>query len=176
MAKKKNAPKPKSSSLWIPKEATLFDPEEHSLATVAVSIGSFLPYKRNYTNLTPAQLQTLIRDAKRNRWEALDLHTCDLKELPEELWTLTDLHIIELGSVRNQSGGKPNHFSLLPRGIEKLTKLQTLSIWWSQLHSVQHSHPLNLPNLRHLNLTGAKFPVLPEAFAIPSLWDFFGRL
>lgn len=171
MAKKKTAPKSVSiDHLWEPQKAYPFFPNTHSLINIYADIDSFLPYKRKYTNLTPGQLQELIRIARQNHWKALDLTDCGLTELPEELWTLTDLRILYLGSSPlGRSVGSDNCIHQLPRGIEKLKNLQVLSLWWPSLCTVQGSQPLNLPNLRLLELTGSNFSELPEAFSIPSL-------
>ena len=171
MAKKKTAPKSVSiDHLWEPQKAYPFFPNTHSLINIYADIDSFLPYKRKYTNLTPGQLQELIRIARQNHWKALDLTDCGLTELPEELWTLTDLRILYLGSSPlGRSVGSDNCIHQLPRGIEKLKNLQVLSLWWPSLCTVQGSQPLNLPNLRLLELTGSIFSELPEAFSIPSL-------
>ena len=172
MAKKKKAPKPAPSALWEPKEATPFDPNVHFMAEVHLLRGKFLPYKRKYTNLTPDQLQELILVAKHNHWEALDLSSCGLNKLPDELWTLTDLRILYLGaSDFNSSVGTCNRILQLPRGIEKLINLKYLCFWNCGLNSVEGSRPLELPNLQHLLIFSSGFSEIPKAFAIPSLQE-----
>ena len=170
MAKEQYSPHTEKHPLWVPKKAQPYDPNNHPAITVELQLENFLPYKRNYADLTPEQLQILIQDARKNSWEALDLRRCGLRELPEELWNLTNLRTLCLGSTMPVSlGGHSNFIIRIPRNIKKLSNLQTLSLRWCGLNSVEGSRPLNLPNLQQLSLVGSTFLELPEAFAIPSL-------
>ena len=57
-----------------------------------------MPYQRLYDNLTLEQLLELLQDAKRQRWEVLDLSQCGLDSLPDELGELSDLRFINIGN------------------------------------------------------------------------------
>lgn len=67
------------SELW--QEKTSFQHPSEGWKDIAY----FLPYKRLYETLTPEQLRELLRDAKRLRWQTLDLHRCGLETLLPEL-------------------------------------------------------------------------------------------
>ena len=133
---------------------------------------SSYPDKRNYTNLTPNELKQLIRNARENHLATLDLSRSNLRDLPDELWTLSGLQFLNLG---NQSSplddilGSPNYITQIPRAIEGLTALQLLDLSYLKIDTVSGESPLNLPNLNLLNLIDSAFSHLPNAFLIPSL-------
>lgn len=100
MAKKKTKT---SGPLWSPRSHEIFNYSRQSYAHLSVHLEDYLPYMRRYRDLTPAELQALIRDARDNRWTALDLSSCNLRELPDELWTLKELQILALGNRDRKS-------------------------------------------------------------------------
>ena len=152
-------------------------------------IQDYLPYERLYTNLNPAQLRELIQDAKRLRWQALDLWRCKLDILPEELGDLPDLKVIDLSnSFRwdDETEGTKNSFialsaficnlaslqalyfsntqiRVLPAFIGKLTNLQTLYLDGTRISALRDSFS-NLTNLQTLNLDGTPISTLPDSF------------
>lgn len=157
--------------LWVEKIYEPFDGAEYSIAeTCELKKYDFLPYNRKYKNLSNDELQRLIQTARECHWQALDLSNCGLKELPDELWSLTDLRLLYLGnhSFRESKRGNPNTISYLPRAIEQLTKLNVLSLAGLTL-SVEGEGHLLLNHLVHLELFDSHYDVYPEAFVIPSL-------
>lgn len=157
--------------LWTEKEYIKFDDKAFRISETCESVmNDLIPYRREYGNLTPDELQKLIQDARKHRWQALDLTMCGLTELPDELWSLTDLRLLYLGnSIHGQSvKGNENKFLYLPRAIEKLQHLKVLSLFGLTV-SVEGKKPLNLEHLVHLELFRCNYKEYPNAFVIPSL-------
>lgn len=148
-----------------------FNANLHNMGEVFHITESYLPYHRMYTTLSLDELRELIAKARENHWQALDLSCCGLYDLPDELWELTELRLLFLGNTHFSESHSENHFPILPRKIEKLVNLQALSLGYMGNNApvVEYSRPLNLPNLRFLELYDTYYPQLPEAFAIPSL-------
>lgn len=128
-------------------------------ATNDIHLLDCLPYERLYDKLNAEELLQLIKDAKQNRWELLDLSECGLTALPDELWELTDLKGLWLYN---------NNIKILPRNIEKLQNLEFLDISHNPI-TCDSNRPLDLPKLVNLDCYGCYFPQLPKAFQIPSL-------
>ena len=168
MAKKKPTT-PTSSLLWSPKTLKAFDYGRQSAAHLYAHLEDYLPYARRYRDLTPEELQVLIRDARDNHWTALDLSCCNLQELPDELWTLKDLQILALGNRSIKQSGSRNRISTIPRSIEGLTNLRCLILNNLNFLTCPGSDPLNLPNLHILDLRGPSFSHFPKALLLPSL-------
>ena len=120
------------SGLWRKKTSfKRFDEEWRNITEI-------LPYERLYETLTPEQLQELLRDAKRLRWQALDLYRCGLEYLPPELGYLPDLRTLDLGNMRwfdtdKFKNAKANAFSELPHSVGNLVNLQLLSLNHTQI-------------------------------------------
>lgn len=159
--------------LWSPNpDYERFDPQKHDFLTAVLYPDRFLPYIRHYCSLSADQLSSLIYDAQRYHWQALDLSMCGLDSIPDELWELTDLEMLWLGwsnILRDIHVGSSNTFLHLPRKIEQLQHLQFLSLWYKDVH-IDSSEPLNLPNLHDL-IIGAQLTEnsIPRQLLIPSL-------
>ena len=134
-------------------------------------ITEILPYERLYKTLTQEQLQELLWNAKRLRWQALDLHRCGLQTLPPELGNLPDLRILDLGNgcwddTDKFKDATENVFSALPDSVGQLSNLQRLYLSNTQLSALPDSIG-NLANLRTLWLSNMSLTALP---------DFIGNL
>ena len=154
-------------SLWnLKTPISQFDSKSTSFDDVFALAPTFLPYRRLYGKLTQEQLAKLISDAKYYHWEALDLSSCGLVDLPDELWDLIDLRILYLGNEETRFNSEKNYM-FISHKIEKLKNLQVLSL--SGLYGSFDNRPLDLPNLIYLNLLNCSFQQIPNAFLIPSL-------
>ena len=137
---------------------------------------AYIPYKRLYDRLTPEQLLSLINDAKINHWQALDLTSCGLETLPDELWDMPDLQMLYLGNVPKESvkskqspyGKSDNTFSVLPRKIESLSNLRVLSLA-RNIITVEGDSVLKLPALLHLDIYNCGFRQVPQSLLVPTL-------
>jgi Leucine-rich repeat (LRR) protein len=100
----------------------------------------------------------LIEEAKANKATFLDLGNLGLTELPDELFELTDLEMLNVGPRYFYQGqwhssahhDKPNVIKWIPWRIKRLTNLQYLSlfgIYAGDIHGLQ-----GLPQLTHLDL------------------------
>ena len=172
------------SELW--REKASFKRLEEEWRTIA----DILPYERLYETLTQAQLQELLRDAKRLRWQTLDLHKCGLEALSPELGDLADLRILDLGNGRwgdtdkffqsakeNVFSELPDSFgnlsnlqslwlnstpiTTLPNFIENLSKLQALDLRHTQITTFPSF--INLSNLQKLDLRYTQIATLPDS-------------
>ena len=160
------------ASLWEPKKHyRVFAPRRHDIPrTCGRTREEFIPYDRQYGKLSQDELLSLIDDARTHRWQALDLSSCGLQKLPDELWDLPYLRILHLGNffINPELNTSPNRLTVLPRKIEKLQNLQVLSLR-DQPIQVEGPDPLNLPKLVHLELFGTGHDAYPTSFCIPSL-------
>ncbi len=165
--------------LWQPKESyKLFDRKKHHINDTCGRFGLYIPYKRKYTTLNDEQLLQLIRDAKEFKWQALDLTSCGLTTLPNELWNLPDLKMLYLGnnrsgSLRTDEGVhkvEANHSLILSSKIELLTNLQVLSLSSCEIQ-FESEVPFNLPNLIHLDVFDCNFNQVPVQLLIRSIQE-----
>lgn len=152
-----------------------FDPKVHRInETCGSRHDMFIPYKRKYGVLSPEQLQELIQEAKRYRWQALDLSDCGLMHLPDELWELPELRILYLGNNADYIKDlvySPNTFTAIPRKIEQLRNLQVLSL--SRVSLIDSGDAaLKLEQLLHLDIYGCGYCRFPSIFQIPTLEGF----
>lgn len=160
--------------LWTEKARYInFNFQKHHIHMTCGRFLDFIPYERNYKNLTDNQLLSLIQDAKIYKWQALDLTDCGLSKLPNALWDLPDLKMLYLGnntlfSIRSRMRGDENTFSTIPTQIEQLTNLQVLSLRGNPA-TIESSIGLKFPRLYHLELYGCNFLQLPDAYIINSL-------
>ena len=101
-----------------------------------------------------------IGRAKREQWRFLDLGNAGLEELPDELFDLSELESLNLGSYffdvssgewrGNENVGSENALRTLPREIVRLTRLLELHLGSNPLKSAE---PLaQLANLTKLDL------------------------
>ncbi len=164
--------------LWQPRESYRpFDHKKHHINETCGRFGIYIPYKRKYTTLNDGQLLQLIRDAKQFKWQALDLTSCGLTTLPDELWNLPDLKMLYLGN-RSESfrtnerehSVESNHSLILSSKIELLTNLQVLSLSNCEIQ-FESEVPLNLPNLIHLDVFDCNFNQVPEQLLIRSIQE-----
>lgn len=165
------------SKLWTPKEDyVLFDPKQHGISVTCGQIQVFLQYERNYRSLTNEELLDLINEAKENRWQALDLRSCGIKDFPDELWELTELRMLYIGNeLRYSSTGSlisnendNNTFTVIPKKIERLKNLQVLCISGKNAE-FEDDDALDLPRLLHLDIYNCDYVQIPKPLLIPSL-------
>lgn len=162
------------SKLWEEKnnlDYYLFVPEIHYCTTSCKRISWFLPYKRNYETLNEKELLLLIKAAKEHHWQALDLTSCGLNTMPDELWELSDLKILYIGNRYTNLPNyfKDNTFPVIPKKIEQLKNLQVLSLSGKKNTKFDDDKTLDLPNLIHLDITNCGYPQIPKPLLIPSL-------
>ena len=144
---------------------------------------AYLPYHRLYQDLDEEQLRELLSDAKKNRWQALDLQSCGLTSLPEGVWDLPDLKVLYLGNMNQR--GHSNTFSRLPDSMKLLSNLLVLQLSESHITALPEfdgsfsalrclylpSCPIRvlpdsiggLANLQRLDLSGTQISVLPDS-------------
>lgn len=154
--------------LWtINREYVRFDPARHRIGNLFGGNGRrFLPYHLTVDAPYDGLLSELIRAAKENRWQALDLSPWYLTRLPDALWDLTELQILYLGRAGDEQ--REQEVCVIPNGIEKLRNLQALSLRGRRF-SFEKDRPLDLPNLRYLDIYYCGFPQIPRALLIPSI-------
>ncbi|WP_407312504.1 COR domain-containing protein [Desulfosporosinus sp. SB140] len=128
-------------------------------------IESILPYKRTYDILTPEELLKLINEAKENKWKALDLSMCGLREVPPEIGILIDLEILDLGNSgklrEDTQKDSTNEYITLPSEIGNLKNLTHLSLYETGIKYLPKEFS-DLSNLLAINLNGAIFDKFPE--------------
>lgn len=157
------------SPLWSPHTPKKLDFEPSFFDYSYLSFSEYLPYVRKYYHyLSTEELQSLIRDARENHWTALDLTDCYFGQLPDELWTLTDLQILILGVSFRELRSCPRETIDIPRAIEGLTNLRCLILFGCN-PCFPRGEPLNLPNLQFLLLVDTSLYILPDSAHIPSL-------
>ena len=124
------------------------------------------------------ELLAIIREAKQQQREAVDLSNRNITELPDEFGGLTSLR--ELTLDRNQLRALPesigqlanlqtlnlngNQLTELPESIVHLANLETLYLDHNQLKTLPESI-VHLANLKTLNLNGNQLTELPESIA-----------
>lgn len=158
--------------LWDEKtEYTIFDPEIHDCFNSCFRLSDFLPYKRIYTKLNKKELLFLIKAAKEHNWQALDLRCCGLKTLPDELWELSDLKILNIGNYNEFLNfyGNDNTIPVIPKRIEQLKNLRVLSLTCKENTKFEDDKTLDLPNLIYLDISHCGYPQIPKPLLIPSL-------
>ena len=154
--------------LWNSKDYTVFEPVKHTIVETLLEKKNFLPYTREYNNLSYGELIKLIKDAKKYHWQALDLSNCGIQYFPDELWELRELRILYLGNNRFFSTGDNNTFLKIPQKIEQLESLQVLDLSEKQI-KFEDDHTLYLPNLLYLNIYNCNYSKIPKPLLIPSL-------
>ena len=120
-----------------------------------------MPYKRLYQNLTPEELAELLQDAKRLRWQVLNLSRCGLSALPDTLGELEDLRNLNIGNGIVSIYGDENAFTKLPDCVTRLTSLQSLDLSGTEISALPDSMG-NLTSLKSLNLSGTPISALPD--------------
>ncbi len=167
------------SVLWQQKDTyKLFDPKKHHISDTCGRFGLYIPYKRKYTLLSNEELLQLIQDAKALKWQALDLTSCGLTTLPDELWDLPDLKMLYLGN--NRSGSlrtdegihkvEASNSLILSAKIESLRNLQVLSLSNCEIQ-FESEVPFNLPNLVHLDIFDCNFNQVPKQLLLQSIQE-----
>lgn len=161
------------NKLWEEKtEYTIFDPEKHNCIYSFYRLSEFLPYKRNYETLNEEELLLLIKAAKEHHWQALNLACCGLKTLPDELWELSDLKILNIGNYNDGSFIKyqqSNTFPVIHKKIEQLKNLRVLSLACKKNTKFEDDKILDLPNLTYLDISYCGYAQIPKPLLIPSL-------
>ncbi|MEK4171482.1 COR domain-containing protein [Lysinibacillus sp. FSL L8-0312] len=130
------------------------------------SFGSFdksLEYKRTYKSLTKNELINLINTAKKEKWIALDLSNCGLKEIPAEIGCLECLEYLKLStdSFTNENEEEYNKLYTLPKEIGNLKNLKELSLYGVHMKNLPKEIS-NLKSLKFLNLNENNFETFPE--------------
>ena len=149
------------SELWTGGVAKLWIPNERYEAHEPQSLWN-MPYRRLYKNLPPEKLEELLRDAKRQRWEVLDLNRCGLSDIPDTLGELEDLRFVHIGNTFLSINGRPNTFTALPDSIGNLKNLKSLDLYDAQIRALPDSIG-NLTSLQSLNLHGVQIRALPDS-------------
>lgn len=168
------------SELWQKREKyRQFNQKKDHIDETCGRYEAYIPYKRLYTTLTEEQLLQLISDAKTYRWQALDLTSCGLETLPDELWDMPDLQMLYLGNHskefnKNKQSSpsdldiSDNRFTVLPRRIESLTNLRVLSLS-KNFVKIEGDSVLKLSTLLHLDIYNCGFRQVPESLLVPTL-------
>ncbi|NJN60945.1 MAG: GTPase, partial [Coleofasciculaceae cyanobacterium RL_1_1] len=87
--------------------------------------------------MTQAELLDLLARAKAEGWKKLDLAGLDLEELPPEIGELTELEVLILGKLDEETWeSKENWLTALPPEIGQLSQLTKLDLWNNQLSSL----------------------------------------
>ena len=146
--------------LWEEKE----NGKEYSWKRISIAktFGNYrkkiLCYERLYSKLEEEQLIELLKDARENEWDVLDLSNCGLSKLPDELWEISSLKVLYLGNYFEE---EENTFSELSEKIEKLEALEALSICGIQGLKIPNSLR-KLPNLVYLDCFGCSMYEIPN--------------
>lgn len=148
--------------LWREKE----DIKEYSTKKVTIAntfgahYGKVLCYERNYEILNEEQLLQLLKAAKEGEWTSLDLSSCGLKQLPDELWNLQSLKVLYLGN-RVGKNDDFNTYNEISEKIGELENLEALSI--CNLPNIKLPKALKqLPQLTYLDCFGCAFKSIPN--------------
>lgn len=144
-----------------------YSAKQYSIAqTFSTKKRIFLPYVRDYKELTQEQLLCIIQIAKDNNWTALDLSDCNLKSLPEELWEITSLKLLYIGNMRAEES--KNEINEISENIIKLINLEALSI--ANLPSPRIPNSIKkLPKLTYLDCFGCYFDKVPNSLLNPKI-------
>ena len=152
------------SKLWKPSaNCRKFAPQSlEDMREASNFLERFLPYERLYANLTPEELRELLRDAKRLRWNVLDLRCCGLSDIPDTLAELKDLRTLALGNLAPSIRGNNNAFKKLPDCVTRLTNLQALSLGKTQISALPDC-VTRLTSLQALDLSATQISALPDS-------------
>lgn len=124
----------------------------------------FLPYIRDYVELSGEDLICLLQVAKENNWTAIDLSNCGLKSLPDELWEISSLKLLYLGNFKDD--GPQNDIVEISENISNLINLEAFSI--SNLNAPIIPRALrNLPKLKYIDCFGCDFSKIPNNLLNP---------
>ena len=148
-----------------------FNPKSHHINDTCGKYIHFIPYERLYSTLDQDELLQLISDAKKHKWQALDLTSCGLTYLPDELWELPDLKMLYLGNrLQSEKDMSSNKFFCFPQKSQSLINLQVLSLANNAI-GFENNLPLDFPNLIHLDIFDCEFPQIPEPLLISSVQE-----
>ena len=161
------------AELWRPKaDWRKLNPQSlEDIQEATIFLEKFMPYERLYKNLTPEELRELLRDAKRLRWDVLDLRCCGLSDIPDTLAELEDLRVLALGNLSVSNTGDDNAFKKLPDSVTRLTNLQVLDLSYTNISALPDSIG-NLTNLQALDLYNTNISALPSS--VPCLTNLQG--
>lgn len=121
----------------------------------------YMPYERLYSTLGYNDLINLIEEAKREKWEILDLSNTGISELPEELWELTDLKVLFIGNDFDENTiENPNSIREISNRIQQLVNLEAISICTLKHLKIPKSMKY-LPRLVYLDCFKCDFEVFP---------------
>jgi Leucine-rich repeat (LRR) protein len=127
-----------------------------------------------------------IRRAKAEEWKRLELGNAGLEELPDELFELTKLQTLLLGSnywdsatgdwVKSENPGPENSFKVVPAQISRLTNLTELDLTSTPITSAE---PLAaLTKLTRLDLSHCRLTCFPRVLLelpLLSLLQMYGN-
>lgn len=145
-------------------EVVGFPKGERYILSDFYSIDQVLKYERTYEILNKNELLDLIDKARRERWIALDLRNCGLKELPPEIGDLEFLEYLDLGINNYSADFKEEEFNklyTLPKEIGNLKNLKELGLFKVGIKSLPKEIS-NLKRLQYINLNGSNFESFPE--------------
>lgn len=152
----------------------LIDDTEIFVLSSWEKLKGILEYEREYETLDKEELINLIYKAKEERWKALDLSNCGLREIPSEIGLLEDLEYLDLGTEitpGNLKGENQNKFSTLPPEFGNLKNLKELSLYETEI-KLFPKEICDLNNLLYINLNGNKFKSFPEEIIQLSKLEF----
>lgn len=147
------------------------------------------------------KIQKKIQNVKDHGWQHLDLRNCGLDRIPEEVFTFTDLVLLDLSNDDFCDDIERNKISIIPDEISQLKKIATLKIANNKVSHISEKLSelknlktldmsnnklidlsdkiANMVSLKSLNLSGNPFDMLPPeivARGIDSIKNFFKEL
>lgn len=105
-----------------------------------------------------------LSNVKDHGWNRLDLRNCGLKEIPREVFTFTDLVILDLGNDHYCEESKKNKIKTVPKEIGLLLKLRRINLSNNQLIEVDINLS-KLTQLTYLDLTNNRLTEISPKIA-----------
>jgi internalin A len=110
-----------------------------------------------------------LKNVKLHGWQVLDLRNCGLTKIPDQVYTFTELKIIDLSNDSYCDDDSKNKVKVIPKAISKLKNLTKLNISNNIVSEIDEDISL-LRNLRHLDLSNNQLIHLSERIAnMPNL-------
>ena len=119
-----------------------------------------MPPDNNELHPLVKRVQRKIAEAKWKESTELDLRGCGLAELPEEIFELTHLEVLNLSNTWTDAGEFRNRIEKLSPKIAQLKNLRVLHIWDGRLKELPEEMS-KLINLEELDISGNSFTYLP---------------
>lgn len=147
----------------IPKE--IFDKSESSL----LDLVNYASHHQLVFGNHPLDAERIIQEAQEKQLETIDLGHLNLSKIPEEVYELTHLKTLILGSHRSKNRGGMNSISSISDKIVKLQNLENIYLSDNFIQSLPQSI-IQLKKLKTLGLTRNEIVEIPEIiFQITSL-------